>query len=117
MKTEWTLILFAASLPGALLQPVPAHAGEPEPICARAQVIEFVAGEIHRRSPYAKMLTETIGEQPGGTPSVVRCAVSVVQRDFDYVKYRTQTWTETQSYTVRWLDPGYEVTLHDPVRQ
>ena len=90
---------------------------EPEPICTRTEIIEFVAQEIHRRSPYAVMQVKTIGEQPGRSPSNVQCAVSVVQRDFDYVKYRTQTWTETQAFSVRWLDPGYEVTLRDPIRE
>ncbi len=109
--------LCAAAFLAALAPPQVARAREPQPICTRAEIVEFVTREIHSHSPYAVMLPETIGEQPGRTPSVVHCAVSVVQRDFDYVKYRTQTWTETQAYTVRWLDPGYEVTLQSPVRQ
>ncbi len=106
------------ALPLALLQPVLASANdEPEPICTRAEVVDFVTIEIHRKSPYAVMQTDTIGERPSTTPTVVLCSVVVVQRDFDYVRYRTETWTEYQAYSVRKLTPGYVVTMHDPVRQ
>jgi hypothetical protein len=108
-------ILFGLLL---LLLPEAAQAGhEPEPICTREDVVDYVAREIHRRAPYAVMRRETIGERPGREPAIVQCAVTVVQRDFDYVKYRTETWAEYQGYTVRWLNPGYEVTVPDPIRQ
>ena len=102
----------------ALLRPEPASArDEPEPICTRTEVVDFVSNIIRQRSPYAEMQTETIGERPSNNPAIVECSVVVVQRDFDYVKYRTQTWTEYQAYSVRKLTPGYVVTMHDPVRR
>ena len=54
--------------------------------------------------------------RPSPNPAIVLCAVTVVQRDFGYVKYQTETWAETQEYSVRWLSPGYEVTLRTPIR-
>ncbi len=98
--------------------PAPAWAeDEPEPICTRPEIVDFVGREVRQNSPYAQMLTDTIGERPSQVSAVVLCAVTVVHRDFDYIKYRTQTWAEDQEYTVRWLAPGYEVTMRAPVRQ
>src|SRR4051812_272377 len=96
-----------------LLLPGAAHAGD-MPICAREEVVRFVTSELNRRSPYAILLPFTIAERPGPVHDVVLCAVTVVQRDFDTVKYRTQSWAETQQYRVRWIDPGYEITMIDP---
>lgn len=100
-----------------LLAPIVTCAREPEPICVREEVVDHVAGEVSRRAPYAVVLRSSIGEQPGGQSTTVVCTMVVEQRDFDFVKYRTQTWLEDQEYTVRWLDPGYEVTMRDPVRR
>jgi hypothetical protein len=81
------------------------------PICARDEVVARVAQEIRWRAPYATLLPQTIAEHPGPDRDVVLCAVTVVDRDYDSVRYHRESWSETQQYSVRRLRAGYEVTM------
>lgn len=81
------------------------------PICARDEVIAHVAREVRWHAPYAALLPHTIAERPGPVRDIVLCVVTVTDRDFDAVRYRTETWIETQLYSVRRLHSGYEVTM------
>jgi hypothetical protein len=99
-----------------LLAAAPAWAGaEQSSICARDEVVNHVAAEIRSRAPYATILRKSIGERPSGNPAVVLCAVAVVERDHDTAAYRTRSWIGTHEYSVRWLHPGFEVTMRQPV--
>ena len=81
------------------------------PVCAREEVVAHVAREVGWRAPYAALLPRSITERPGPARDVVLCAVTVVDRDFDSVRYSTASWAETQQYSVRRLHAGYEVTM------
>ena len=108
-----------ALLTGLLASCGPAATGPEEagtdsgPICAREPVVRFVSRDILRHAPYAVLLPETIGERPSPDPVVVLCVVTVVRKDYDYLRYWSQAWLGYQEYVVRRLDHGYEVNMRE----
>ena len=81
---------FVAACEGPVV-PVAFSSEEQGPICAREQVAQLIARETRRHEPYGELLPGAIGERPSSDPSVVLCVATVVNRDYDYVRYSVRS--------------------------
>ncbi|HYZ61940.1 MAG TPA: hypothetical protein VE650_05750 [Acetobacteraceae bacterium] len=107
MKAVLVLLGVVAALPSA--------AGDfAEPLCSRPEVVDYVRQQVGRSAPYGRVLAETVTEWPAQTRAAAMCAVAILDRQFDGRVPILSSWLVFQYYKVRWLAPGYEVTMTSP---
>ena len=95
----------------ACQHPLPFQSLDSGPMCARDVVVRYVTLQIANQAPYDELMPGSIGEQPTADPAVVRCVATVVNRNYDYVRYWSQSWQGYQEYTVRKMTNAYRVEM------
>jgi hypothetical protein len=82
----------------------PAVAGERDPVCRQASVVDEMTREIVDQNYYSEVDPRLVTETPTASPNVVRCQVCVLSAPYDTIRFGDRPIRQC-------LEHGFEVLI------